>query len=199
VSSLPHLTRLELPVACCLTNSFLYSISKVPLRHLNLRHCSRITNLGICAIAKGCQQLTHLDLAAVSHVTNAGIRALHTLKKLSFLNVSAGLVGDAGLLGLLPSLPGLQYLNCSDTVITDAVCEMLAGHCPELRELNVEHCVAVSDRGAVALYGLRHLDRVSAFGSNISKAGAESLRTSTGAAVGHDKMCWWGKGGKINS
>lgn len=199
LSQLPLLTRLDLPRCAALNNTALFAIADLPLRELSLHSCSRVTDIGIASLGKGevAQHLTCLDLSCTS-VTDTGLKALCTLTALQTLDLACcGQVSDTGLLQLLPQVPQIRHLACTDTKVSDEVCVALAGWCPMLCTLRLEYCMLVTDAGAKGLHPLRHLQQVQAFATNISHEGCESLRRCTGAVVTLAKKCWWGPDGVV--
>jgi F-box/leucine-rich repeat protein 2/20 len=105
------------------------------LQTLNLSYCSKITDLGVEALAQQCGNLVSLNLYGCIKLSSAGIVALKKCTHLRSLNLSCTAVDDDGIHSLvanggLENLREIDIYNCQK--LSDAVIGHLESNCAAL-------------------------------------------------------------------
>uniref|UniRef100_A0A3P8Z7J0 F-box/LRR-repeat protein 15-like leucin rich repeat domain-containing protein n=1 Tax=Esox lucius TaxID=8010 RepID=A0A3P8Z7J0_ESOLU len=114
------------------------------LRELHLGHCSRISDLCIMRVVQN--KLNHLSVCHCENLTDSALEWLGGCSSLLSLDIS----GCNGLTALGGN-PGLKKLVASECVwITDNGIEVIC-YSLDLEDLDVSHCVALSDQAIKAL------------------------------------------------
>ena len=96
------------------------------------------------AIVESLPNLKNLNVAGCGGITNNGAILLGNLKNLQWLNISRcdGINADGLMQGIARSLNTmLKYLYMSHLIVCEESIKCIARNCPELRVLNVGHCV----------------------------------------------------------
>eukprot|EP00920_Eleutheroschizon_duboscqi_P026378 GHVT01064998.1.p1 GENE.GHVT01064998.1~~GHVT01064998.1.p1 ORF type:complete len:414 (+),score=91.07 GHVT01064998.1:320-1561(+) len=124
------------------------------LRRLSLGG-SAITDVGLATILSviGCQ-LEELGLQHCNHLTEKGIAAIpRHCRKLQSLNLTGSRgVSDGTMRRLLSRCPGIARLVVNNTQVSDRFLRCVAAWLgPRLRELAVQRCGFLTDRGFAAL------------------------------------------------
>ena len=203
-SAFRTLSALEFVSCHHLDDNDMFDLANISsIRRLGIVKCTRISDLGIAALAKGPihHQLQALDLSdSHRNITNTGIAALGTLTALRELNLKGcERLTDEGIVELVKSVTGIVCLNLSDCSITDTSCRALSRQCRHLESLNIEHCERITDQSVLCLASLTQLRWLQAFGSGISRPGADALRGLRGTQTVLDKECWWAAKGQAMS
>lgn len=119
-------------------------------RSLNLRGCRRISDSGICALAKGCARLQVLNVATCNLLTDESIKVLaehcRLLRSLNLCMVSK--ITDESLHSLGKFSTCLQALNLAGCKLVSelGICSV-ADSCRALQVLNVTGCENVTQNG----------------------------------------------------
>lgn len=144
-----------------------YLASHCPrLTELLVWNCSRVTDMGLHHIAASCPLLRMLDVGS-ERITDVGLKYVSRLKHLETLELfGCEKITDAGVQELLASCTKLRRLNLGDTGITDASLRLISQALPNLMDLDVSGCGAVSRAAIAAFSGTR---------PNVKLAGAASV------------------------
>ncbi|MDP2060278.1 MAG: hypothetical protein Q8J97_11115, partial [Flavobacteriaceae bacterium] len=147
------------------------------LRALNLSHCQNVTDAAVASIAQGCPSLTHLNVDFIRNLSDVCVSHLaQHCKHLTDLDMGDTCVTspDFGKLQLLSGLDvsdcrslrtpcffgcrELRVLNCSRCAALedDGVVNALE-YCPNLVELRLEECPALSSVTFAAIASHRRL------------------------------------------
>ncbi|EIE22289.1 RNI-like protein [Coccomyxa subellipsoidea C-169] len=124
LSACSGIQKLRLSDASMLSNRITGTeLPRLPeLRHLNLLHCSALTDAGLAAVAAQYPVLTGLQLKSGS-LSDAGLTAIATLTSLERLDlVDCEALKGEGLRAILASLPYLQAVTITgnDTALEEA-------------------------------------------------------------------------------
>ncbi|CAO3649623.1 unnamed protein product [Cunninghamella echinulata] len=127
-STLPNLRQIYLASCTSIKDNtlieFLQHLS-IPssLTHLNLSHCTQLTDISLRSLAKYCKRLIHLELAGCHGFSDTGLA--HFISKLD---------------------PFLTYLDLEDvSTITGHTIRTLSTHQPNLKRLCIANCTLVDD------------------------------------------------------
>lgn len=98
----------------------------------------------MAAITQALPKLKDLNVAGCGAITNVGATMLGNLKYLKILNISRcdGITTDGLTQGIARTVNSvLMYLYMSHLIVCEESIKCIARNCPELRVLNVGHCV----------------------------------------------------------
>ncbi|WVY93976.1 hypothetical protein V8G54_033064 [Vigna mungo] len=134
-------------IRCCITNR---------LQCLRLARCCRITDKGLCDVAKKLPQLEELDIS-ISNLTKDSLevigRCCPLLKSLKFNMESYGrahIEGNEEAFAIAETMPGLHHLQLFGNKLTnDGLLAILDG-CPQLESLDLRQCFNVMLRGSLS-------------------------------------------------
>jgi hypothetical protein len=136
VAQCPQLTELNCSFAGCCSDIELVKAANArccpDLRVLNLRYCSRVTDIGLIAAVR--------RFTALQVVRCSGNQA----------------VSDAFLHELSQYCTGLIELDCSNTCVSSSGISLVLQRCLRLQKLYIAHCPLVSDSAFFAPSSLRH-------------------------------------------
>lgn len=180
------------------------------LRHLNLSHCSRVTDRVLQYIGEKQPHVQYLDLSSCRMITadgllrlSRGCRSLHTL----LLKNCYKLTAPALVRFLANSGAPLRVLSLKHCFLSnDAVLQQIAASCRLLQVLDVAHCVRVTEEGARAVAAQCRQLNVAVFTgcpgvracvrSSPRRLLTCSLRCCcVGLHGGHEAVQWTGAGG----
>ena len=161
-------------------DTFCAVVSKLhpDLLSINLAGCTAVSDIGIGAIASRCTKLTAIDLEECSLVTDKGLATLAAacpeLLPDKVLSKAKGVRFCAAVAKQHPDLMEIDLLECN--AVTDKGLEALAKSCPrllpnkvlskakgnlfciavanqhpDLAEIDLQKCIAVTDKGLAAL------------------------------------------------
>lgn len=143
---------------------------------------TKLTNVGLRAISRGCPSLRVLSIWNVSTVTDEGLSEIatgcHSIEKLDLCHCPA--ITDKGLIAIAVNCPNLTSVTIdSCTNIGNESLQALGHNCPNLKHINVRNCPLVGDQGVAGLF--------SSAGDIITKANFQSLNISdvSLAVIGH--------------
>lgn len=153
VTKCTRLTSLDVSRLTNLTNSAVEAIAKtcVHLVDVNISFCSRVSDVGMYALAK-CAHLTTLYAGNLFKMTDAGIGTLSAqCTQLCTLHLPyCSQVRDLGCAtrhwSRMTSLDLTQV-----TTLTDANVVSIACHCSQLTSVRMAHCSSITDASAFAL------------------------------------------------
>lgn len=124
------------------------------LTHLTFSSSPAVSDETLRNIVKFCPNLLHLDIQSCNSMSSEGLRVLHNLTKLTYLNLYRTLIDDAGIICIIHSNPTLQYLNlgsCSKLQDYDRVLQELSGSCIDLKSLDCWRAKSLTSFGLEAL------------------------------------------------
>lgn len=123
-------------------NSFLRTQSNLVL--LDLADTLCVNDECLATVVDALPKLEYLNVSGCGGITNAGAILLGNLKHLASLNISScdGVTTDGLTNGISRSTNlVLKYLYMSHLIVCEHSIKCIAQNCPELRVLNVGHCV----------------------------------------------------------
>ena len=131
-----------------LTDITLKAISSLPITHLNIADCNRLSDSGIRFITENAIQskLKELDLTNLSRITDISLfrlRNLPCLKKLTLAYCEN--LTEAGM-EQLDSLNSLTHIDLTGTGITDESLSRL-GRIQNLTSISISECNEITDHG----------------------------------------------------
>lgn len=136
IAQCPQLTELNCSFAGCCSDIELFKAANArccpDLRVLNLRYCSRVTDIGLIAAVR--------RFTALQVVRCSGNQA----------------VSDAFLHELSQCCPGLIELDCSNTCVSSSGISLVLQRCLRLQKLYIAHCPLVSDSAFFAPSSVHH-------------------------------------------
>lgn len=169
--------------------------SACQVKEVSLRDTTRFSPEQLAPQLRVCKQLSLLDLGGTKVVTK-NLGALTALTELQSLNLSSTDVDDDAFVQL-SSLPKLRVLGLQSTFVTGSG---LAKHplstlthlyvgttsfddeglkflkdSPDLVELDLSNCGAITDKGLLEIAGLTKLQRLELVGTRITDAAGETL------------------------
>ncbi len=173
----------DLPRSACQVNT------------VSLRDSARFNPAELGQRLRMCKQLTLLDLGGTKVESNH-LAGLSALTELTSLNLSNTAVKDDAFahLGMLPklrilalqgtfitgkglakhSLPTLTHLYVANTDFVDEGLKRLQDS-PDLVELDLSYCQAITDRGLAEIAGLTKLQRLELIGTRVTDLAAPTL------------------------
>eukprot|EP00271_Cylindrocystis_brebissonii_P007489 TRINITY_DN2105_c0_g3_i1.p1 TRINITY_DN2105_c0_g3~~TRINITY_DN2105_c0_g3_i1.p1 ORF type:complete len:565 (+),score=81.98 TRINITY_DN2105_c0_g3_i1:540-2234(+) len=159
-----------------ITDVALHAIGKglTQLKHLDLKHCKRVTGEGIASVATGCLKLQVLHLGVVE-VGDTGIIALgrHSkhLEEL-YLDYGWGKWGKLSQHAVSVLAKGCRQLKVlslrGSKQVDDEVLQGLQQGCPSLTSLDLHACELVTDLGLQSVIkGCKKLENLVLSGTNV--------------------------------
>ncbi|XP_061391676.1 uncharacterized protein LOC133327120 [Musca vetustissima] len=146
-----NLTTLDLADTLCVNDDCLTCIvSSLPqLQDLNVAGCSGVTNAGAMLLANA-SRLQNLNISRCDGITTDGLAhgiAKDTNRVLQRLNMSNLIVCEEGIKSIARNCPELRVLNVGHCVngVTDESVQCIVQHLRWLRELSLEDCFRLTD------------------------------------------------------
>ncbi|KAL7615665.1 EIN3-binding F-box protein 1 [Lactuca sativa] len=148
-------------------------------------NASKVTNVGLKAIAHGCTSLRSLTLLNLSSISDEGIVEIanecHNLEKLQLSQCPN--ISNKSLIAIAnncPNLTSLSIESCSN--ITNEGLQAIGQKCPNLKAISLKNCSQIGDQGVVSL--------VSSSSSSLMKVRLHALNVSDTclAVIGHYGM-----------
>eukprot|EP00899_Mesostigma_viride_P008396 jgi/Mesvir1/17558/Mv08803-RA.1 len=139
-SACPRLRRLDATASVRLTDESAFALAEncPGLQRLRLRY-TRVSDAGIKAVARSCEELRHLDVGGCNSVTDDGVGCIAgCCQRLQHLSVHAcRSVTDASICQVAKNCSRLQSLDVSRTAITAVGISAIASCCHELLRLDM--------------------------------------------------------------
>ncbi|KAL8263441.1 hypothetical protein R6Q59_024790 [Mikania micrantha] len=115
---------------------------------------SKVTDLGLMTVARGCPSLTSLTLWNLSSIKDEGVTEIakecHLLEKVEISQCPA--ISNKSLLAIAnncPNLTSLSIESCSN--IGNEGLQAIGKSCPNLKSISIKKCPLVGDQGVVSL------------------------------------------------
>ncbi|WVW84073.1 hypothetical protein I302_106102 [Kwoniella bestiolae CBS 10118] len=153
-------------------------------------------------LVKSCPNLTELRLAEIGQLNDECLAALHPLKKLKLLDISApgNPLSDEAVISLLSAIgANLETLDLTDNPdLTDEILPAIITHCPRLRRLSLRNVVELTDEGVAAFFaalkkqdrpGLEWIDLEK--GHDLKDGSLQALIAHSGATVEKLNLLGW--------
>nr|XP_039251668.1 F-box/LRR-repeat protein 4-like [Styela clava] len=124
------------------------------LTHLSLASCPIVSDEVLSKISHYCPNLQHLNIWSCDAPTSEGLRILHNLTKLEYVNFYRTKIDDAGILCILHSNPNLQSINLGSCICIldfDRILVELSQHCPKIRSLDCWRAKSLTSHGLNSL------------------------------------------------
>lgn len=122
----------------CLVN-FVERCGSNLLTHLIISSSPAVSDDMLKGIVTYCPNLLHLDFQSCNSLTSEGLRKVHNLTNLIYLNLYRTMIDDAGIICTIHSNPNLQYLNlgsCPKIADYDRVLQEISEHCVNINSLD---------------------------------------------------------------
>ncbi|XP_030586948.1 LOW QUALITY PROTEIN: dynein regulatory complex subunit 6 [Archocentrus centrarchus] len=152
VASLKHLQYLDISHCSKVTDVGIQYLTKgcsaTKLRELNVSHCSHITDISVMRIAQRLYKLFHLNLGYCVRLTDSAVEWLSG-SCLCSLDLSGCNIQDQGL-AALEGIPLKKLVIAQCLAVTDIGIKKLCKNVRDLEHVDISHCVALSDAAVKA-------------------------------------------------
>jgi len=106
--------------------------------------------------------LQSISVSYCKSISNAGLKYISKLKALTYLDISATLISDAGLY----ALSSIEDLHLKSTFVDNKSIGIIARYCTRLKSLDISHCLEISDVPtalAALIKGCKNLQMITMF------------------------------------
>jgi hypothetical protein len=129
----------------------------VALENLNVSGNGGITDEGIATMIKAdaCRWLKYLNISNCPNISDMSLLSFkkpRMFRLLETLNVSNNNIGSLGVRQLCIACTSLISLNLKNTLIVDSTLKDIGNGLINLKELNIENCVLITDDGLINLF-----------------------------------------------
>ncbi|GMH41361.1 hypothetical protein BSKO_09271 [Bryopsis sp. KO-2023] len=155
---------------------------------LDLGGLRRMGDLGLVPVGIWFTSLTRLSLSW-SKMTGDGLVLLQRLHRLRRLDVRGCDTITRNAMLAIQTFKELLHLDLGWTSVTDSDLAGLVVALTKLQELNLEHCLHVTNVGIMELSILQDLTRVCLFGSKVGEKGKRHLKRLPGLDVCFTDQC----------